>query len=191
MQKAKSSNNIQEILHFVQDDGMYSGWPSPSCWACEASWCDREILHFVQDDDSFRMTIRSGWCGLRECMSCWAREASWCVFERSFTLFRMTAIERSFTSFRMTVLRSGWRCFVQDDLVRHAEPAKHLAMTEKSFTSFRMTDLVRIDGHAEPAKHLGVTVRSLALFRMTVIGLGQLIYNFMIVTVSPLIYSIQ
>ena len=115
----------------------------------------------------------------------WSREISDMRIERVCKKQNHQIIsKRSFTSFRMTVC-------IQDDLVRHAEPAKHLAMTEKSFTSFRMTDLVRIDGHAEPAKHLGVTVRSLALFRMTVIGLGQLIYNFMIVTVSPLIYSIQ
>ena len=75
--------SLRSILVWVRDPSLprdpslRSGWQfNPSCWACEASWCEWEILYFVQDDDdSFRMTVLSlGW---EFKPSCWACEASW------------------------------------------------------------------------------------------------------------------
>ena len=94
---------------------MYSGWPYPSCWACEASCY---VFQRLLRDPS----LRSGW----PYPSCWACEASCYVFQRPS---------------RDPSLRSGWRLVFRMTVcvqcVRHAELAKHLAMIERSFTAFR------------------------------------------------------
>ena len=106
------------ILHFVQDDGLFSGWRYVFNVSVMLSL--RSILLWLRDP-----SLRSGWLSSRDpslrsgwrfvfrmtvcvqddgmcsmCPSCWACEASCCVFWETF--------ERSFTAFRMTVC-------VQDD----------------------------------------------------------------------------